>query len=1256
MDCRGLQGCRHLTFHNHPAGFPMQNPQIDSISSDTGVRPPFARFAPPIRPQSELRQAITAAYRRPEPECLEPLIEAASFAEPLKESIAATARKLVTALRAKHSGGGVQGLVQEYSLSSQEGVALMCLAEALLRVPDAATRDALIRDKISTGNWKSHIGDGRSLFVNAATWGLVVTGRLTATVSERNLLSALTRIVARYGEPVIRSAVDRAMRMMGEQFVTGQTIGEALKRARSLEVRGYRYSYDMLGEAAMTAADAQRYYDDYEQAIHAIGRASDGRGVYEGPGISIKLSALHPRYVRAQADRVMGELLPRVKALAVLAGQYDIGLNIDAEEADRLELSLDLLEELCLDPDLKDWNGLGFVVQAYGKRCPYVLDYVIDLARRAGRRIMLRLVKGAYWDAEIKRAQVDGLEDFPVYTRKVHTDVAYIACARKLLGALDAVFPQFATHNAQTLASIYHLAGPDFELGEYEFQCLHGMGEPLYDEVVGKGKLDRPCRIYAPVGTHETLLAYLVRRLLENGANSSFVNCISDSKVSIDTLIADPVEVVEAMPSPGAPHELISSPASLYAEARANSTGIDLSNEAALADLSRTLADSAATQWHALPILAEGSTDGVTRPILNPADHRDQVGQVAELRAEDAAGVVRMAAENAASWASVSPAERAACLECAADIMQSRIGTLMGIAMREAGKSAANAVSEVREAIDMLRYYAQQARDTLTTGQAPLGPVVCISPWNFPLAIFTGQVSAALAAGNPVLAKPAEETPIIASEGVKILHAAGIPRGVLQFVPGDGSVGAALVGAQETAGVMFTGSTEVAKLIQKQLAARVSAQGKPIPLIAETGGQNAMIVDSSALAEQVVADVIASAFDSAGQRCSALRVLCLQEEIADRTLQMLKGALQELRLGCTDSLNVDIGPVISAEAKAGIERHIERMRGLGRPVEQLTLPDGAQEGTFVAPTIIELEELSDLQREVFGPVLHVIRYRRSEVDRLIDDINASGYGLTFGLHTRLDETIEHVTGRVKVGNLYVNRNIIGAVVGVQPFGGRGLSGTGPKAGGPLYIGRIVQRAPAAPRDETVQVNPLLTAYVSWLDGKGEGDAARAARACSDRSSLGLEKELPGPVGELNLYALHPRGRILLVPQTEEGLYRQLAAVLATGNSAVIDAGSGLEAVLSGLPEAVRGRVSWTKDWEQDGPFSGALVEGDDGQVVQVSSRLAELSGPLVLMQVATTQELLQDPQAYCLNWLLEEVATSINTAAAGGNASLMAIG
>ena len=1234
----------------------MQNQQTDATPTELGVPSPFLRFAPPIRPQSPLRQAITAAYRRSEPECLAPLTEAVRFDEQLKGSIAATARKLVTALRGKHRGSGVQGLVQEYSLSSQEGVALMCLAEALLRIPDRATRDALIRDKISTGDWKSHVGDGRSLFVNAATWGLVVTGRLTATVSERNLMAALTRIVARYGEPVIRSAVDRAMRMMGEQFVTGQTIGEALKRARALEARGYRYSYDMLGEAAMTAADAQRYYDDYEQAIHAIGRASDGRGVYEGPGISIKLSALHPRYSRAQSDRVVDELLPRVKALALLARQYDIGLNIDAEEADRLELSLDLLEDLCLDRDLNGWNGLGFVVQAYGKRCPFVLDYVIDLARRAGRRIMLRLVKGAYWDAEIKRAQLDGLEDFPVYTRKIHTDVAYIACARKLLDALDVVFPQFATHNAQTLASVYHLAGADFEVGDYEFQCLHGMGEPLYDEVVGKGKLDRPCRIYAPVGTHETLLAYLVRRLLENGANSSFVNCISDPEVSVDSLAADPAELVEAMPVPGAPHELILAPEALYGEARRNSRGIDLSNEAALAELSQALAASAATQWHALPILAAGATDGATRPILNPADHRDKVGLVTELKAKDAPGVVKTAAASAARWAAVPPAERAACLERAADIMQSRIETLMGIAMREAGKSAANAVGEVREAIDMLRYYAEQARTTLTAEHAPLGPVVCISPWNFPLAIFTGQVSAALVAGNSVLAKPAEETPIIASEGVKILHAAGVPRDVLQFVPGDGGVGAALVGAPETAGVMFTGSTEVAKLIQKQLAERVSAHGKPIPLIAETGGQNAMIVDSSALAEQVVADVIMSAFDSAGQRCSALRVLCLQEEVADRTLEMLRGALRELRLGRTDSLNVDVGPVISAEAKAGIERHIERMRGLGRRVEQQSLPDNAGEGTFVAPTMIELQNLSDLQREIFGPVLHVIRYRRSEVDRLIDDINASGYGLTFGLHTRLDETIEHVTGRVKAGNLYVNRNIIGAVVGVQPFGGRGLSGTGPKAGGPLYVGRIVQRAPALPRDESVPVDPALTAYLAWLDDKGAGDAAEAARTCAERSLLGLHKELPGPVGEENLYALHPRGRILLAPQTEEGLHRQLAAVLATGNSAVIDAGSELRAVLSGLPGAIGGRVSWTTDWEQDGPFSGALVEGDEVRLAELTCKLAALSGPLVLVQAATTQELLQDPQAYCLNWLLEEVSISINTAAAGGNASLMAIG
>ncbi|WP_448951344.1 trifunctional transcriptional regulator/proline dehydrogenase/L-glutamate gamma-semialdehyde dehydrogenase [Labrys neptuniae] len=1216
---------------------------------------PFAQFAPPIRPQTLLRQAITAAYRRSEEACVAALMEQASLPAGTREAISATGRKLIEALRSKGRGGGVEALVHEYSLSSQEGVALMCLAEALLRIPDMATRDALIRDKIADGDWRSHVGSGRSLFVNAATWGLVVTGKLSNTVNDRGLSSALTRLIARCGEPVIRRGVDMAMRMMGEQFVTGETIEEALKRARPLEERGFRYSYDMLGEAATTAADATRYYKDYEAAIHAIGRASAGRGIYEGPGISIKLSALHPRYVRAQAERVMAELLPKVKALAEIAKRYDIGLNIDAEEADRLELSLDLLQSLCEDPDLAGWNGIGFVVQAYGKRCPFVLDFIIDLARRTGHRVMVRLVKGAYWDAEIKRAQVDGLTDFPVFTRKVHTDVSYIACARKLLGATDAVFPQFATHNAQSLATIYHLAGSDFKTGDYEFQCLHGMGEPLYDEVVGAHKLRRPARIYAPVGTHETLLAYLVRRLLENGANSSFVNRIGDANVSVDELIADPAEVVRSMAVVGARHDQIALPADLYDE-RPNSAGLDLSNEATLAEIGATLRESADRAWTSEPLIAGARSAAASRPVLNPGDHDDVVGHVTEADEADVATAMASAGKAASSWSALAPSERAACLDRAAEIMQAEMPVLLGLIMREAGKSMPNAISEVREAIDFLRYYADQARRTLGVAHKPLGPIVCISPWNFPLAIFTGQIAAALVAGNPVLAKPAEETPLIAAQAVRILHEAGVPGEALQLLPGEGRVGAALVAAPQTAGVMFTGSTEVARLIQAQLAARLSPGGKPIPLIAETGGQNAMIVDSSALAEQVVFDVIASAFDSAGQRCSALRVLCLQEDVADRTLAMLKGALKELRIGSTDSLKVDIGPVITAEAKGIIEAHVEAMRGRGRKVEQVELGEETKGGTFVAPTIIEIAELADLKREVFGPVLHVVRYRRDDLERLIDAINATGYGLTFGLHTRLDETIAHVTSLVKVGNVYVNRNTIGAVVGVQPFGGRGLSGTGPKAGGPLYLGRLVDNPPIPPRHSSVHTDAALTDFAKWLGQRGMNALAQDTREIGGDAALGLEIELAGPVGERNLYALHPRGNILLVPQTEIGLIRQLAAALATGNQAVIDTASGLQPVFKTLPASVAARVTWSKDWKKTGPFAGALVEGSPDQIREASQAIAALPGPLVLVQAASSQELAAKADAYCLNWLLEEVSTSINTTAAGGNASLMTIG
>ncbi len=1231
----------------------MTNPRPTDMNDD--LFPAFENFAPAVREQGELRRAITAAYRKPEGETVAALLEQATLPEETRRDIRMTASQLIKALRAKHKGTGVEGLVHEYSLSSQEGVALMCLAEALLRIPDTATRDALIRDKISEGNWKSHVGGGRSLFVNAATWGLVVTGKLTNTVDGRSLSAALTRLIARCGEPVIRRGVDMAMRMMGEQFVTGETIAEALKRARPLEERGFRYSYDMLGEAATTAADAERYYKHYETAIHAIGQASAGRGIYDGPGISIKLSALHPRYVRAQADRVMAELLPKVTALAALAKKYDIGLNIDAEEADRLELSLDLLQSLCEDANLADWDGMGFVVQAYGKRCPAVLHFIIDLARSNKRRIMVRLVKGAYWDAEIKRAQVDGLEDFPVFTRKVHTDVSYIACARKLLAATDAVFPQFATHNAQTLATIYHLAGPDFKSGNYEFQCLHGMGEPLYDEVVGAAKLGRPARVYAPVGTHETLLAYLVRRLLENGANSSFVNRIGDKNVSIDELVADPADVVRGMAEIGARHDQISLPQDLYA-GRRNSAGLDLSNETVLTALSASLKGSSGREWIARPQLGNTETAGTSRPVLNPGDRRDFVGTVTEISEDGVEQAMSIATAATASWAAVTPAERAACLERAADIMQAEMPELLGLIMREAGKSMPNAIAEVREAIDFLRYYAEQARRTLGPGHRPLGPIVCISPWNFPLAIFTGQITAALVAGNPVLAKPAEETPLIAAQGIRILHEAGIPTDVLQLLPGDGRIGAAMVASRQTSGVMFTGSTEVARLIQSELAGRLLANGKPIPLIAETGGQNAMIVDSSALAEQVVFDVIASAFDSAGQRCSALRVLCLQEDVADRILTMLKGALKELSIGRTDALKVDIGPVITDEAKDNIEKHIDAMRALGRKVEQLPLGPETANGTFVAPTIIEIGSLKDLQREVFGPVLHVVRYKRDDLERLIEDINGTGYGLTFGLHTRLDETIAQVTGLIRVGNIYVNRNVIGAVVGVQPFGGRGLSGTGPKAGGPLYLGRLVDKAPIPPRHSSVHTDPALTDFARWLGQRGRNRLAQDARETGAVSALGLSTDLAGPVGERNIYALHPRGRILLVPQTEIGLYRQLTAALSTGNDVAIDAASGLQASLSDLPASVAARIRWSEDWAKDTPFAGALIEGEGERIIEVTKKIAGLPGPLVLVQAATTEELGTDAEAYCLNWLLEEVSTSINTTAAGGNASLMAIG
>jgi RHH-type proline utilization regulon transcriptional repressor/proline dehydrogenase/delta 1-pyrroline-5-carboxylate dehydrogenase len=1214
---------------------------ITDTLSETAPHP-FHAFAEELRPQSPLRAAVTAAYRRPEEECLPSLIEVAAPTPEEDATATALARRLVTALRAKRRGGGVEALVQEFSLSSQEGVALMCLAEALLRIPDTATRDALIRDKIGGGDWRSHLGQSPSLFVNAATWGLVVTGKLSSTNSEAGLGAALTRLIARAGEPVIRRGVDLAMRMMGEQFVTGQTIEEALARSRSMEAKGFRYSYDMLGEAATTAEDAARYLRDYENAIHAIGHASAGRGIQDGPGISIKLSALHPRYSRAQRDRVMAELLPRVADLAALARHYDIGLNIDAEEADRLELSLDLLDALCHDERLAGWNGVGFVIQAYQRRAPYAIDFVIDLARRTNRRMMVRLVKGAYWDSEIKRAQLDGLESFPVFTRKIHTDVSYLVCARKLLAAPDAVFPQFATHNARTVAAIHTMADPaTWQPGQYEFQCLHGMGEPLYEEVVGHNHLNRPCRIYAPVGTHETLLAYLVRRLLENGANSSFVNRINDPDVPVDMLVSDPVAEARALSPLGRPHDGIAQPRALFGDARRNSAGMDLTNEDRLAALSATLRGGT-EPLRAVPLLGDGAADGAAKEVRNPADRRDLVGHAVEASDAGVDAALTQADAAAPGWAATPSAERAAMLERAADLMEARMGALLGPIVREAGKSLSNAIGEVREAVDFLRYYAAQARGFDSATHRPLGPITCISPWNFPLAIFTGQVAAALAAGNAVLAKPAEEVPLIASLAVGLLREAGIPAPVLQLLPGDGKVGARLVADARTQGVMFTGSTEVARLIQRQLADRLSPTGQPIPLIAETGGQNALVVDSSALAEQVVADVIASAFDSAGQRCSALRLLCLQEDVADRVLAMLKGALAELSVGNPDRLSTDVGPVITEAARADIQGHVDGMRAAGRPVHALPLPEACSHGSFVAPTIIEITRTAELTREIFGPVLHVLRFRRDAMEALMRDINATGYGLTFGVHSRIHETIARLTSRAHAGNIYVNRNLIGAVVGVQPFGGHGLSGTGPKAGGSLYLRRLLAACPAEPPLPSQLPLQAVLALVEWLRGRGMDELAARCAAQARPARAGLEIELPGPVGELNQYNLHPRGTVLCHAVTPEGLMAQLAACIATGNMARIQ---GPAALPNGAPQTI---ATWISNGSGFDGCDAVLFEGAPEALRVLAQAAAAAEGSI--RPIVTARDGL-----YPLDMLMTERSISTNTAAAGGNASLMSL-
>ncbi|PZO10600.1 MAG: bifunctional proline dehydrogenase/L-glutamate gamma-semialdehyde dehydrogenase [Lysobacteraceae bacterium] len=1014
---------------------------------------------------SQLRARITAAFHRDEAEHLAELLAQARLPDAEQARVQALAVSLVQRTRVRSADPGmVEAFMRQYDLSSEEGVLLMCVAEALLRIPDRATADKLIRDKMGDADWDRHMGQSSSVLVNASTWGLMLTGRMVNLADEtrRNAVGAFRRLVGRAGEPAIRLAVRQAMRIMGHQFVMGRTIAEALERSRKGDQAQYLYSFDMLGEAAFTQADADRYFAAYRDAIGAIGAGGPYADVLNAPSISVKLSALHPRYELAKRARVHAELIPRVLGLAKLAKAQGIGFTIDAEESERLELSLDVIAGVFVDPALDGWEGYGLAVQAYQKRAPYVIDYLADLARKTGRRMPMRLVKGAYWDSEVKKAQAEGYAGYPVFTRKANTDVSYLACARRMLEASDAIYPMFATHNAQTIAAIHAYAAGQ----RYEYQKLHGMGDDLYAEVIPADKLNVACRVYAPVGSHEDLLPYLVRRLLENGANSSFVNRIADESLPPADLVADPVAMVDGYDSKS--HPRIPQPLDLfrsYGEERNNSMGANLANDDTLAALAGSI-NAAVKDWQATPLVPGAKASAAAQAVTNPADRRERIGQwvPADGAAVDKALANAVAAQD--GWDRMPAASRAKILEHAADLMEARAPEFLALCIKEAGKSLSASVAEVREAVDFLRYYALQARKLFGAPEKLPGPTgesnelwlhgrgvfVCISPWNFPLAIYVGQVAAALAAGNSVIAKPAEQTTLTAFVATQLMHEAGVPRDVLQFLPGDGAtVGAALTKDPRVAGVCFTGSTDTAWAINRSLAARNASIAA---LIAETGGQNALIADSSALPEQLVKDAMASAFDSAGQRCSAARVLFVQADIADKVIHMLAGAMDELVVGDPALLSTDVGPVIDEDARKILAAHAERMDREAKLIKAVALPADTAHGSFFAPRAYELSSLSQLTREVFGPVLHVIRFEADKLDDVLAAINATGYGLTLGIHSRIDSTIDKISRTVKVGNCYVNRNQIGAVVGVQPFGGEGLSGTGPKAGGPHYLLRF----------------------------------------------------------------------------------------------------------------------------------------------------------------------------------------------------------
>lgn len=1215
---------------------------------------------------ADFRNRIRDHYLVAEDELAPALIAAAGLDEATRDKAQARAAEFVRAARASAERSGlIDKFLQEYGLSTAEGVTLMRLAEALLRTPDAATADALIEDKIEAGDWAAHKGKSPFPLVNFSTRALMLTAAWLDDIEPKDPLGKMAartkEVLDRLGEPVIRASVGQAMRIMGEHFVLGETIQSAMNRARKFADKGYVFSFDMLGEAARTEKDALKYFDDYKNAIAAIAEYSTSDRTALNPGISVKLSALHPRYEYGKKERVLTELADRVRKLALQAKAANMGFNIDAEEADRLDISLHIIEGLMRNPDLAGWDGFGVVVQAYQRRASFVLDWLATLARETDRRVMVRLVKGAYWDSEIKRAQVMGLESYPVFTRKVLTDISFISCARKLLANTDVFYPQFATHNALTAAMVQAMAG---NLEDYELQRLHGMGEALHDNLIETGSRSR---IYAPVGGHKELLPYLVRRLLENGANSSFVNQLIDPDLSVDDVVADPFDEVAELES--FPNPQIPAPRDHLNGERLSAKGWDETHPPTAAEMSPE-ARSALAFISAHPIINGDapSHSSARENVINPAKHDDIVGDVVLASEEDVRLACKHAATFANEWAATPVELRADAIRRAADLLEERGEHFMALSTFEAGKSWPDAIAEVREAVDFLRYYPDRAEEL--TGE-PVGVIACISPWNFPLAIFLGQVSASLAAGNCVIAKPAEQTPLIAFEAVRLLHDAGVPKGALHFLPGDGpSVGAPLVANEKVNGVVFTGSTGTAQAIKRTL---VESGRHDATLIAETGGLNAMIVDSTALMEQAVIDTIDSAFQSAGQRCSACRVVCVQDDIADRFNEMLAGAMAELTIGDPAKLSTDVGPVIDEEARDNIQKNIDRLEKEARLIARAPEVEDGLNGTFIRPVAFEISSLSDLKQEIFAPVLHVVRFKAKDLDTLVDDINALGYGLTMGVHTRIDETMERVARRARIGNVYVNRNQIGAVVGVQPFGGEGLSGTGPKAGGPHYVKGLTKRARPTGEDTPKMVSGELSkpesqaldraanAYFAWSDPDRSKILKKAVRASkigglTDPTITALaqllpQAELPGPTGESN--TLKQRGRgVTLCLGGNDMLAQQIVLALAAGNPTIAvneNASQSLAREIStaGAPEGVLSVIGEdaTTSLLLDDRVRAVVYDGGERGRGTIEAILAERKGPIIPLLSS-----LDEPWRFAT-----ERTLTINTTAAGGDVRLLSL-